>query len=135
MAGFVHGKDGAITVNSVNLSAFTNNVVLNRSADAHDVTSYGNDSHRKFGGLFDGSVTLDGIFENGASGTPRTALNSALGTVVAVLWHPEGAGTGNAEYTFNALVQSYVETAPVADMITWSATLEIDGDVTEGEDT
>lgn len=132
MAGFVHGKDGSITVDSDDLSAFVNNVTLNRAADAHDVTTYGNDSHRKFGGLFDGSITLDGIFENGTT-SPRDTLNGALGTVVTIQWRPEGAGSGLANYAFDALVQSYVETAPVADMITWSATLEIDDDVTESE--
>jgi hypothetical protein len=57
-------------------------------------------------------------------------IEPLLGTVVAFEWRPEGTGAGLPESTGNVLVQSYDETAPVADMISWTSTLETDGDVT-----
>lgn len=127
---FIHAKDTVVTVATKDLSQYTDSSELNRTADAHDVTTYGNDAHRKAGGLLDGKFTMAGTYDNTASTGPRAALEPLLGTVVAVVRQPEGVGAGKAQDTFNALMTSYVETSPVADMCKWSCEFEIDGDVT-----
>lgn len=38
---FVHGKDTFISLNGSDLSTYTNTSELSRSADRHDVTTYG----------------------------------------------------------------------------------------------
>lgn len=126
---FTHGKDTFISLDADDLSAFSNNVEFNRSADSHDVTTFGNDSHRKQGGLFDGTATITGVYDNGATG-PRAVIVPLLGTVVALVHRPEGTGAGLPQDTANVLVMSYNETSPVADMVTWECELEFDGDVT-----
>lgn len=124
---FRHGKDAEFTLNAVDLSAFITNTSFDSNADSHDVTTYGNQSHRKFGGLFDGVASIEGIYDDGATG-PRDTIEPLIGTVVPFIYRPEGAGAGLPEVTGNVLVQSYVETVPVADMITWTSNLERDGD-------
>lgn len=129
---FSHGKDSVFKLNAVDLSAFVNNVSFEHNADSHDVTTYGNDSHRKFGGLFDGSMTVDGIYDNGATG-PRATIRPLVGTVTTFEWQPEGTGAGKPSITGSVLVQAYNETAPVADMVSWSSSLERDGDWAEAD--
>jgi hypothetical protein len=126
---WIHGKDTVITVATADLSTYTDSSELNRTADSHDVTTYGNDSHRKEGGLFDGKFTMSGTYDNTAVTGPRAKLEPLLGTVAAIVRQPEGAGAGKAQDSFDALMVSYVETSPVADMVKWSAEFEIDGDV------
>lgn len=126
---FVHGKNTVVKVATKDLSTYTDSSELERSGDEHDVTTYGNNSHRKAGGLLDGSFKMSGTYDNTLVSGPRAALKPLLSTVVAVIRQPEGAGTGKAQDSFNALLTKFVETSPVADMVKWSAEFSIDGDV------
>lgn len=124
----IHGKGLVVLLDAVDLSTFSNSVEFNRTADSHDVTTFGNNSHRKQGGLLDGTATISGFYDDGATG-PRATIEPLIGTVVALVHRPEGTGSGKPEDTVNVLVMSYTETTPVADMITWQCEVEFDGDV------
>lgn len=126
---FKHSKDTVIKVATKDLSSVTDSSELNRAADKHDVTTYGNLSHRKAGGLLDGTFKMSGTYETTAVTGPRAVLNPLLGTTVAIIRQPEGTLTGKPQDSFNAVMTGYVETNPVADMIKWSAEFDIDGDV------
>lgn len=118
---FQHGKGTIITVTAVDLSAFTNTSEFERGSDEHDVTTYGKNDHVVQGGLLTGKFTMGGVYDNAAASNPKVTLPPLIGTVVAVIRKPEGTGTGKPQQAFSALLVKYVETAPVADMITWSA--------------
>lgn len=128
---FVHGKNTKVTLNSVDLSAFTNNTAFNRTADSHDVTTYGQNGHVFAAGLTNGTVTISGTFDAAATSTPAVTIGGLLaaGTEVEFSFQPNGTGSGKPERTCNVIVTGYDETAPVADMVTWSATLQINGAV------
>jgi hypothetical protein len=104
-------------------------VEFTRSADSHDVTTFGNDSHRKQGGLLDGTATISGIYDNTASTGPQAVLGPIIGTVVELIYRPEGTGSSLPERTVDVLVVNYQESSPVADMVTWTCEVEFDGDV------
>ena len=125
----IHGKDTFVSLNASDLSQYSNNVEFNRKADSHDVTTFGNDSHRKHGGLFDGKATIQGVYDNTASTGPQAVLNPLIGTVVELIYRPEGTGSSLPERTVDVLVMDYTETSPVADMVTWACEVEFDGDV------
>lgn len=125
---FVHGKSTYISLDGDNLSTYTNTSELNRTADSHDVTTYGKNSHVKEGGLLDGTGSMSGIYDNGAAG-PRAVIEPLIGTVVQLIRRPEGTGSGKPQDTVNVLVQSYTETNPVADMVAWSCEFELSDDV------
>lgn len=125
---FVHGKNTYISLNGSDLSAFTNTSTLTRKADKHDVTTYGKNSHVYQGGLGDGTSSMGGVYDNTASG-PRDVIEPLIGTVVELIRRPEGTGSGLPQDTVDALVEEYVETNPVADMVTWTATLQLSDDV------
>lgn len=126
---FVHGKDTYISVNSVDLSAFTNTSEFTRTGDSHDVTTYGKNDHVYQGGLGDGKFTMGGTYDNGATG-PRDTLEPLVGTVTTVVRRVEGTGSGKPQDSFSALLTSYVESSPVADMVAWSAEFQLSDAVT-----
>jgi hypothetical protein len=123
---FSHGRKTFISVNGTDLSGFTNASVLEKTADKHDVTTYGNDDHVYNGGLRDGTASLSGIYDNTASG-PRGVLNPLVGQTVTVIRRPDGTGSGKAQDLVSALVIKYNESAPVADMVQWSCDLQLTG--------
>jgi hypothetical protein len=118
---FVHGKNTVITVAAKDISQYTNTSQLTRGADKHDVTGYGKQDHVVQGGLLTGEFSCEGTYDNTASTGPRAALAAIVGTVVTCTRKPEGTGVGKPLETFLALLESYVETNPVADMVKWSA--------------
>jgi hypothetical protein len=120
---FVHGKNTFISLNGSDLSPFTNTSTFGRGADSHDVTTYGKNDHVFEGGLGLNTASMGGIYDNSATG-PRDVIEPLVGTVVTLIRRPEGTGTGKPQDSVSALVTSYVETNPVADMVTWSCELQ-----------
>lgn len=124
----IHGKGVNITIGAVDLTAFANNVEFGREAEAHDSTTFGNGSKVYTGGLKDGSITVSGLYDSAAGG-PRATLEPLLGTTVTVVYKPEGTGTGKPTKTVPAVMKTYNESAPVADMVTWTSEYQMSGDV------
>ena len=126
---FVHGKSTYISLNAIDISAFCNTSTFTRSADSHDVTTFGSNAHKFQGGLLDGTSEIGGIYDNTTSG-PRDVIEPLIGTNVTYVRRVEGTGSGLPQDSVEVLVTDYVETSPVADMVTWTATLQLSGDVT-----
>ncbi len=128
---FVHGKNTFVSVGGTDLSSFTNQTSYNRSADSHDVTTYGKNAKVYAAGLKDGTATITGTYDNGVAG-PRAILRPLIGATntVTFIFRPEGTGTGKPQDSVAVFVTAYEETNPVADMVSWSATLQFSDDVT-----
>lgn len=125
-----HGKLTVIKVNATDLSTYTNASELTRTADTHDTTTYGNDAHRYNGGLLDGKFQMSGFYDSTAVSGPRATLEPLIGVDgTTITRQPEGTGTGKAQDLFSAVLNSYVESSPVADFVTWTAEWNVDGDV------
>jgi len=127
---FVHGKNTFISIGGVDLSAYASSSDLTRKSDKHDVTTYGKNSHVYFGGLGDGEGNVSGVYDNSATVGPRAVIRPLIGTIAAIIRRPEGTGAGRPQDAVNALIEEYVETAPVADMVTWSVKLQLSDEVT-----
>jgi hypothetical protein len=125
---FVHGRNTQVEIDGDDISEFCNSTTNNRSADSHDVTTYGKNSHVFAGGLKGGTATIGGPYDNGVTG-PRSVIEPLLGSVVPFVFRPEGTGVGKPESTVDVLVMAYNESAPVADMIQWTAELQFSDDV------
>jgi hypothetical protein len=129
---FVHGKGTATTIGDDDLSPYSNNVAFNRSADNHDVTTFGKNSKVYAAGLKDGTGTISGIYDNTALVSPGVVLRPLVGApAVELVYMPEGLGSGKPSATVDVLVTAYEETSPVADMVTWSATLQFSDDIAD----
>lgn len=120
---FVHSKNTVVILNGSDLSVFTNTSSNTRKSDKHDVTTYGKDNHVYSGGLGDGAFSMGGTYDNTASG-PHDVIRPLIGTTVTLIWRPEGTGAGKPQESVSVLVEQFVETSPVADMVSWSVTLQ-----------
>lgn len=126
---FKHGKGTVVSIDGDSMTAFSNNIEFKRTADSHDVTTFGKNSHVYEGGLLDGTATVTGIYDDGEA-SPEATISPLIGTVVELVYQPEGVGSGKPTRTVDVLVMGYTETSPVADMITWTAELQMSDDVT-----
>jgi len=126
---FIHGKNTIISLDGDDLSAFTNTSQLEKNADSHDVTTYGKNSHVFSGGLKGGAASMGGVYDNTAGTGPRAVINPLVGTVVELIRKTEGTGAGKPLDTVDVLVLKYVETNPVADMVTWACDLQLSDDL------
>lgn len=127
---FIHSKNTVFKLAASDLSVYTNSSDFNRGADSHDVTTYGKNDHVFAGGLGKGSASAEGIYDNTAVSGPRAVIEPLIGTVVTLIRQPEGAGTGKPQDSVSVLVEEYVETSPVADMVKWSVKLTLSDAVT-----
>lgn len=131
MATTTLGADAIFTLDSAALTDFIDTVTFTHNADALDVTTFGNDGHRFVGGLTNGTIAIGGVYDTSGTG-PHDDITALIGTVVTFDWRPEGTGSSLPTVTGNVLVREYVESSAVADVVRWTASLQIDGDVTYG---
>lgn len=120
MTNFAHGRRTAVSLNGTPLTVYLTTSQVEQNSDKHDVTTYGKDNHVYSGGLLDGAFTMSGVYDKTASVGPRAVIKPLIGTVVQLIHYPEGVGVGLPQDKFNVLIEKYVQTHPVADMITWS---------------
>jgi len=126
---FIHGKDTFVSLDGNDLSAYTTSSEISRTADSHDVTTYGQTAHVYEGGLLDGTGKMEGVYNSTAGTGPRAVINPLIGTSVTWIRRPEGTGAGLPQDSVTVLVTGYTETNPVADMVTWAADLQLSGAV------
>lgn len=120
---FVHGRTTFISLNGVDLSGYTDASELSREADEHDVTTYGKQAHVVQGGLLSSAASMSGTYDNTVGTGPRAVIRPLVGTNVTLIRRPEGTGSGKPQDSVTVHVKKYVESAPVADMVKWSADL------------
>jgi hypothetical protein len=129
---FIHSKATVITVDANDLSNYvTSSSELNKTTDTHETTAYGLDDKRYAPGLNDATFSMEGTYDSTASTGPRAVLNGiyAGNVAVEIVRQPEGVGASLPQDVFDAILTSYVETAPVGDMVSWSAEFQVTGGV------
>ena len=123
-----HGRLTVFKVGANDLSAFCKTSEVTIAADVHDRTGYGAVGHQYAGGLLDSKITVGGTYEQIVTATsPRKILEPLVGTSTTVTRQPEGTAVGKPQDLATCVVKSYVETAPVADLIQWTAEFTVDG--------
>lgn len=137
----IHSKDAVFSLEdsaASTLRALTSdltNVQFSRSNDTHDSTTLGVAGHTYIAGLTDGTITLDGFWTDTALTGTATVLDSLLGLIGTTLgWEygPEGGTSGDIKYSGESVLETLDYTSPVADLVTFTATLKISGAVTKG---
>lgn len=124
-----HSKLTVIKVGTNDLSAFCNTSEFPRSAEAGDTTGYGSNSKTYGGGLKDATFTMGGTYDDAASGTPAVVLGGHESETLSLTRQPQGTGTGKPQQKFDAVLTRYVESAPVAGFIAWTADFQCTGDI------
>jgi hypothetical protein len=130
---YVHGKNTKIVIATKDVSPYCKTSSLEQSSDVHDTTGYSTAAavpRTKAGGLLDGKFTCGGTYDNTVSVGPKLALQPLIGTTVACVLNVEGLGTTKPNDAFSGVLSKLTFTAPVDDMITWAAEIDITGAVT-----
>lgn len=137
----IHGKDTVFSLEDSagstlrDLTSNLTQVQFPRSNDVHDNTTFGATGHTFIAGLTNGTITITGFWDDTASTGTATVLDSLLGLVGTTLgWEygPEGGTTGDVKYSGECILANLDYTSPVADLVTFTAQLQISGAVTKG---
>lgn len=113
----------------VNISANVDTSGFPRSADTHDVTTYGKNSHVFGGGLKNGTFTMGGPYDDSETNTPRVLFEDHIGEEFQIFRLLEGIETGGPQEYFTAILNAYDEPRPVADMGRWTSSWQVSDDV------
>jgi hypothetical protein len=124
-----HGKVTVVKLDGDDLSQYSDGSDLKFTADSHDTTTYGKNSHVFSGGLKNGSATVTGFYDTTAATGPRAVIQPLVGTVVPFIHQPEGTGSSLPQDAVDVLVTEYSQSHPVADMVKWSVSLQFSDDV------
>ena len=129
---FRHGKNAEISINSVDLTSFCDNLDLSVDVDTADTSTFGNDWKTALAGMAGGKLDLTGAYDPTASTGPCDTLLDCIagGVAVAVVHKPGGTASGQRTNSFNAIVTSYGETSPVGGKVSFKASLLVDGAIT-----
>lgn len=128
-----HGKATFISVGGSDISRWTDNSSLKRAADKHEITGYGDDGHEYADGLGLKAHTFScsGWYDTTATTGTAAVLKGQEGQRLALVRRVEGTGTGKPAEAFNAVMDDYTETNPVADIVKWAASFTVSGVITD----
>lgn len=133
---FSHGKNTAFSIEDPtvdrNLSAFTDNVSPNVTRALAEVSAFGDQGVKNIPGLQNGTISLSGHWDPTTTTGPHAVMSALLTATATATFKigPAGSATGAARVTGECWVTSYVITSSVADKVSWSADLQIDGTAT-----
>lgn len=135
---FIHGKNSYVQVDNsagtlVDLSSYIDNVDFSQPLETAEVTTFGDSAKEFIAGLKDGSFSLSGKFDPTLDAHMNGVVAAlAAGTLASasVVYGPQGSTSGQVKYTFEAIVTGYDVSAPVGDVLTWSAECQITGAIT-----
>lgn len=126
----VPGKNTYVSVSTADISDHVTSVSFGLTAETFEVSGMGSDDMEYIGGREGGTVQLSGSYDTSTTSGPRYAVKPYLHQSVAVVYRPEGTGSGLPEDQFSAIIASYDETSAVGDAKKWASTLTITGAVT-----
>lgn len=137
----IHGKDAAFSLDDSagttlrDLASNLTEVQFSRSNDTHDDTAFGDEGHTFIAGLTNGTITINGFWDTTADTGTATVLDGLVGSdSLQADWEygPEGNASGKVKYSGKCVLASLDYSSPVADLVTFTAQLQISGDVTKG---
>lgn len=116
------------------ISIYVDSVDATNDIDMLDITTLGAEARAFDSGLTNCTYTISGIWDDTASTGSRTVLRSLVGleTSVGFEYGPEGGSGGTVKESGECYVASYAESAPVGEMVRFTATIQVTGAVTIG---
>ena len=137
---FVHGRNAAFYLTDTvatqrNLTTYIDSVDFSMDEDASETTTLGNSARTYVPGLYTGTISLAGKWDNGATATPDQYLQALItaGTITpSFVYAANGSAATRPYQSGSAIVTSYQASSPYDDVVTWSAELQITGAITRG---
>lgn len=131
MPTFRHGKKTAVLFANANLSAYLNEASMSSPAETSETTTFGSDAKTYITSLRDASVSLSGMFEGSVNDpTLLDAMTSSESTLVTIC--TTGLVAGEPCFFGVTRSNSYEISSPVADVVTVTSDLQLDGGINAG---
>ena len=133
MPTFTHGKDAAFKIDDSggtlrDISNVLTDVAVSRTADVAEVSAFSNSSKAYVAGLKDATITVSGSFDATVDGY----LSGILGSEGSFEFYPIGTTSGNPKSSGECILTSYDRTPDVGGAVSFTASFQVSGDVTEG---
>lgn len=126
--GLYIDEDGDDTFTKV---ALAQSKELTQSKEALDKSNDDNAEHASYvGGLKSGELTVEAFYDYGGSSNGYELMQTAYAVDTSTPFQLRGAETGDVQYEFDAHVTELTLTSNTNELVTFSATLQIDGALT-----
>tara|TARA_R100001463_G_scaffold675_3_gene3048 strand:+ start:137 stop:541 length:405 start_codon:yes stop_codon:yes gene_type:complete len=130
---FVHGKSGYFRLDDAssgiqNISTYCDDISFPETIDTAETTAFGATSKSYIVGLRDATISISGKWD-------ATLDGYMIGTEPASRtfeFGPAGGTSGLVKYTGECILTNYSVSTSVGDVVTWSADLQVTGNVTRG---
>lgn len=133
---FVHGKSAVFKIDNssgtlTDISAYCDNIDFPQSVETAETTTFGTASKTYIVGLKDSTISVSGKWDGAVSAVDVT-LAGTLGQAASLTFEygPSGSTAGNVKYTGECYLTGYSVSAPVGDVVTFSADFQVTGNVT-----
>lgn len=125
-----HGSAAYTSVDGSDISTYIESVTNTRTGETADVTGQGGTTDRAFiAGLKTGTFALSGHWDTTSD---SVVVGCFDGATVTIIHGPAGSTAGMVKYTGSFLITDYSISAPVADKVSWSASFQRSGALTDG---
>ena len=125
---FQPGHGAYLSIDSVDISAYTDTESLDRVSETLEVTNFGSAGNREYiSGLRGHAISIGGSWDPALDAVMEAADD---GAVVPFVFGPEGNASGDVQRTGNALIGNYSHGSAVEDKTVWTATFQPTGVVT-----
>lgn len=132
MPTFRHGKKTAVLFGNYNLSSYLNEASMSSQSETSETTAFGDSAKTYITSLQDATVSLSGMFEGLANdATLNTALTNTNSTLVTIC--TTGLVAGEPCFFGVSRSNSYEISSPVADVVTVTSDLQLDGGINAGK--
>lgn len=129
--GFRYGAKASVVVNSVDLSAFSDDAGLDIDVDTSETTTFGNTWKTFIEGLAGAKFSLKGNFDPTTTTGPAAALTALIGTGAhTIVFSPAGTVSLELKRTISAILTGYGESSAVGNKVVFSASFQGTGVLT-----
>lgn len=112
---------GVVDPPATDISMFVNDSEYTRGAGTDDLTAYGDGDEVHEGNIRNGQFRMGGKYSTNAANTPQVLFDGGEGTTFWIIRRPQGTGAAKPQRKFQAVLTSYVESAPVAGHVMWTS--------------
>jgi len=136
---FVHGKGAVFKIDNAagvlqTLTAFVDSWDFSNSVDVAETTTMGSEFKTYVSGQTDATLSISGKYDSTASTGPDVVLNGLIGLETTSTFElgPEGGTSGKIKYSGECFLTGYTISAPVGDVVTFTADFQVSGAVVKG---
>ncbi len=127
-----HGSKAALSVATKAIGPWTTASELVEAADKSETTAYGSVGHEYADneGLAAHTFTCSGWYDKTATTGTEAVFRGQRGKNLAIVFGPQGSTSSKPRHSFTGHLDDFKTTVPVNDIVKWSASFTVSGDIT-----